>query len=258
MNKQLPFLFALSLLVTASAFGQAQIYEIRIDEPSTDLNEYFELAGTPATDLTGLTYIVIGDGAGGSGTVEEVTDLTGQAIPGSGFFVAAEATFLLGSADLTTDLAFENSDNVTHLLVSGWSGTNGDDLDTNDDGTLDVTPWTSIVDCVALVEDLGSGELVYCATQVGPDGSNVPGHIYWSGSGYNIGAFDTIGGDDTPGGENNLPVELADFSALTDGSTAVLTWETLTETGNAGSLLNSKLTAPTGRSLALLKVSVHH
>lgn len=243
MNRKLLLVFALSLFVTASTFGQAQIYEIRIDQPGADTLEYFELAGTPSTDLSALTYLVIGDGSGGTGTVEEVTNLSGQTIPGSGFFVAAEAEFNLSTPDLVTDLNFENSDNVTHMLVSGWSGSDGDDLDTNDDGTLDVTPWTSIVDCVALVEDLGSGEMVYCATQVGPDGTFVPGHVYWSGSGYNIGAFEPTGGDDTPGGENNLPVELADFSAMVDGDATVLTWETLSETGNAGFAVEFKTDA---------------
>lgn len=58
-----------------------------------------------------------------------VIDLTGSAIPAGGFFVAAEPTFGLGTADFTTGLNFENSDNVTHLLVRGFTGSNGDDLD---------------------------------------------------------------------------------------------------------------------------------
>jgi hypothetical protein len=131
--------------------------EIRIDQPSTDNDEYFELSGSAGTSLTGMTYLVIGDGTGGSGVIEAVVDLTSQSIPGSGFFVAAESTFTLGTADLTTTLNFENSDNVTHLLVDGFVGSNGDDLDTDDDGTLDSTPWSSIVDCVGLVETVGPG-----------------------------------------------------------------------------------------------------
>ena len=38
-------------------------------------------------------------------------------------------------------ISFENSENVTYLLVNGFTGVLGDDLDTNDDGTLDATPW---------------------------------------------------------------------------------------------------------------------
>ena len=98
------FLFSLfSLIPVVSSPASAQstsvsINEIRIDQPSTDNDEYFELVGAPGAALDGLTYLVIGDGTGGSGVIENVTDLSGQAIPASGYFVAAESTFssLLG------------------------------------------------------------------------------------------------------------------------------------------------------------------
>jgi len=183
--------------------GGVAINEIRIDQTGADNDEYFELSGTPGS-LDGLTYLVIGDGTGGSGVIESVTDLTGSSIGASGYFVAAESTFTLGVADLTTSLNFENSDNVTHLLVSGFTGADGDDLDTDDDGTLDATPWTAIVDCIALLQDPASGDLVYCADTVGPDGTFVPGHAKrcpdTSGS-FAIGAFDLV--DDTPGATND-------------------------------------------------------
>ena len=192
-------------LLTLGAIGaQAQISlsEIRIDQPGTDSDEYFELAGTPGSALDGFTYLVIGDGTGGSGVIEAVVDLSGLTIGTSGFFVAAEGTFTLGVADLVTSLNFENSDNVTHLLVQGFSGANGQDLDTDDDGALDTQPWTSVADCLALVEDAGSGELTYCTNSLGPDGTFVPGHAFLCPSGWTIGAFDTATGDDTPGATN--------------------------------------------------------
>ena len=180
-----------------------QISEIRIDQPGVDNDEYFELSGIANASLDGLSYIVIGDGSGGSGTIEAVVDLTGSSIAASGLFVAAEGTFSLATADLTTSLNFENSDNVTHLLVSEFTGANGDDLDTNDDGILDLEPWTEIVDSVALRESIGSGDQLYSATIVGPDGSFVPGHVFLCESGFEIGGFDPSGGDDTPGTVNS-------------------------------------------------------
>lgn len=186
--------------VGAPAATDPAINEIRIDQPGTDVDEYFELAGDPNGSLDGLTYVVIGDGTGGSGVIEAVVDLSGQSLDGDGLFVAAESTFNLGSADLTTDLNFENSDNVTHLLVRGFTGADGDDLDTDDDGILDTTPWSAIVDSVALIETVGSGDLVYSSTQVGPDGSFVPGHVFLCADGWRIGAFG--GGQDTPGAAN--------------------------------------------------------
>ena len=123
--------------------------------------------------------------------------------------MAAESTFSLGTADLTATLNFENSDNVTHLLVSGFTGANGDDLDTDDDGILDVTPWSAVVDSVALVETPGSGDQIYSTTTVGPDGTFVPGQVFRlpDGTGdFQIGAFDPTNGDDTPGASNQAAV----------------------------------------------------
>jgi hypothetical protein len=192
----------------AGLVPSVSINEVRIDQTSTDDDEYFELSGSPGTSLDGLTYLVIGDGTGGSGVIEEVLDLTGQTIPSSGFFVAAESTFTLGTADLTASLNFENGDNVTHLLVAGFSGSDGDDLDTDDDGTLDATPWASVVDLIALVEEANpptGTEYHYGPPSVGPDGEFVPGHAFFCPGGWQIGAFNPAGGDDTPGSANDCP-----------------------------------------------------
>lgn len=200
--------FTLGLAPPAAALASpvdVVINEIRIDQPGTDNDEYFELAGAVGTSLDGLTYLVIGDGTAGSGVIEVVVDLSGQAVPGSGFFIATESTFTLGTADLTTDLNFENSDNVTHLLVEGFSGADGDDLDTDDDGTLDVEPWSAVVDLIALIEEPNppsATEFHYGPPTVGPDGSFVPGHVFRCDSSWLIGPFDPAGGKDTPGAEN--------------------------------------------------------
>ena len=201
------------------------MYEIRIDQPSNDDDEYFELYGTPGLDLSDFTYLVIGDGAGGSGVIENVTPLTGQTIPASGYFVAAMDTYTFGTPDLEVSLNFENSDNVTHLLVKDFTGANGDDLDTDDDGTLDVTPWSSVQDALSLVESVGSGDQVYGVSlgfnEIGPDGTFVPGHVFFDGVMWNIGQFDPVGGDDTPG-SGPTPVPTAStysyFWVVTDGA----------------------------------------
>ena len=95
----------------------------------------------------------IGDGTGGSGVIELVVDLDGFSIDGNGYFLAAENTFtLLGAIpDLITSMNFENSDNVTYLLVQDFIGADGDDLDTDDDCDFDSTPWTTIVDLIASI-----------------------------------------------------------------------------------------------------------
>ncbi|MEQ8764614.1 MAG: hypothetical protein RL885_11850 [Planctomycetota bacterium] len=200
-------LFAALLIVATPAVAQ-QINEIRIDQPSTDNDEYFELFGTPNQALDGLTYVVIGDGSTASGTIEEAIDLTGLALDANGYFVAAEGSFTLGVADFTTSLNFENSDNVTHMLVTGFTGANGQDLDTNDDCVLDVTPWASIVDSIALVEEANppTGTECFYGTGIGPEsnqgGTFIPGQIYRCGNRWFMGLFDPASGTDTPGAAN--------------------------------------------------------
>ncbi|MFV2066788.1 MAG: PEP-CTERM sorting domain-containing protein [Pirellulales bacterium] len=212
---------SLALFGMAQAGDAVTINEIRIEQPSTDRSEYFELHGTSGESLDGLSYVVIGDGASaaGSGVIDAVIDLTDAAIPGDGFFLATEASFENGAgdtfdgiaADLVTSLNFENSDNVTHLLVNGFTGRKGDDLDTNDDGVLDVTPWSSVVDGVALIEEPNpptGTEYEYGTALglpvIGPDGTSVPRHVFRETNGssdFAIGGSD-LGENDTPGAPN--------------------------------------------------------
>jgi hypothetical protein len=186
-----------------------RISEIRIDQPGSDIDEYFELAGPPGTSLDGLTYVVIGDGPGGSGTVEEAIELSGLAIPDDGHFVAVEESFTLvplAEVDLVlagNGLGFENGDNVTHRLVLNFTGRTGMDLDVDDDCLLDELPWEQTVDTIALVDDTNGGDCVY-GEAVGPDGGTVPAHVYRceGPSSWTIGAVDPAAGDDTPGAPN--------------------------------------------------------
>ncbi len=166
------------------------INEIRVDQPGTDNDEYFELFGAPGQSLNGLTYVVIGDGLGGSGIIETIVNLNGSVIPADGHFLAAEATWtscngsvpdlpLTGNA-----LNFENTDNFTHLLVAGFTGTSGQDLDTDNNCALDVTPWLGVVDLIALAlrpNSLADHTAIECSYgpptvdyQVEEAGGNIP------------------------------------------------------------------------------------
>ena len=175
--------------------------EIRADQDGADADEYFEVGGAAAASLTGITYVVIGDGAGGNrGVVEAAVRLSG-ALGESGAFVVAESSFSLGTADLVRSLNFENGDNTTHLLVRGFAGSDGQDLDSDDDGVLDATPWAGVADCLAIVDFVGEGP-IYCDARLGHDLSFTPGHVVrtddgWVSAAYNVDGF----GDhpDTPG-----------------------------------------------------------
>lgn len=180
------------------------INEIRIDQTGADDDEYFELAGTPGESLDDLSYLVIGDtGTTNSGIVESVTPLSGFTIGSNGYFFIAENKLGLGvMADSTATLYFENNDNVTHLLVTNFTGSKDDDLDIGDDGVLDTTPWQNILDSIALIKIFGSEDQVYSPTQIGPASSSVPAHVFRDGYGlWQIGAMD-LGNNDTPGRVN--------------------------------------------------------
>jgi hypothetical protein len=230
-------LAAAMALMVSSAKASITINEVRLDQGGADNDEYFELAGTPGESLDGLWFLSIGDASVGSGSgfgdrsgaIETAIDLTGNVIPADGHFLVAETSFgagdLTGTVDLfagATGLNFENSDNITYLLVSAFTGAVGNDLDDgsvngDNDGVLDTTPWSSILDDVAVIETAmppaaTADEWVYSANQVGPDGSFVPGHIFRlpdATGAWQIGAFSTLGGDDTPGVINPEPSTLA-------------------------------------------------
>ena len=200
------------LLVAGAASAQIKINEVRIDNTGTDTDEYFELIGPPGASLAGLTYIVLGDSgtAHTCGVIENITDLSGYSIQPDGLLCLRNsgATPILTGYDGAVPLTFENSDNLTHMLVSGFTGTLLQKLDTNDDGVLDITPWTSVVDCIGLdegtVPNCAGEERLYCATTIGPDGINVPGHVYrYSDTqAWAIGLFSPLGTTDTPGSPN--------------------------------------------------------
>ena len=190
---------------------QVQLQEIRIDQPGADDDEYAEIRGDGNLILNGLWYIVIGDGNSttGSGVVENATDLTGLSLDNGTLLLAEDADTLGVLTGAIVNLSFENSDNVTHVLVMNFYGALGDDLDTDDDGYLDTEPWTSVVDGVRIIEDPAGGDLTYLVDEeVGPtlDGY-VPAHVYrYTGAcgNFAMGTYDPYDENsvDTPGSEN--------------------------------------------------------
>jgi len=200
------------------AVGSLALNELRIDQPGADNDEFAEISGVPAFNLGGLSLIAIGDAAGtDSGVIEAAVGLTGtvDTLGGRMFYVVAEPSFTLGTPDQTTlGLNFENQDTVTYVLVSGFTGSLGQDLDTNDDGFLDVAPWSQVVDAVSNLSEAqppALSEHAYAATTVGPGPLGAPFHIRrcpdvhgpWT-----IGADDPASGADTPGASNGCVGDL--------------------------------------------------
>lgn len=207
---------ALALAGLATIFKPARaqapavaINEIQVNTTGDDW-EFVELQGPATTDLSSLTLVGIESDVGpGVGTIDIVVDLEGQSIPADGFWVAAspaaEAQYGITGDLAIADNSFENG-TATYLLVSDFTGTAGDDLDTNDDGALDTTPWTEVVSSVNLRDS--ESDYVYAgAPTVGPDGDFLPSGTYRCPDGPagsfddNMLSFSTANG--TPGAPND-------------------------------------------------------
>ena len=122
------------------------INEISASTSGTD-TEYVELFAAPNADLSGLTVLVI-EGASSLASTGEIDNVI------TGFGSADANGFALVNLAANT---LENDDQ-TYFLVEGFTGAQGDDLDTNDDGILDVTPWTTLLDDVSVSDDGASNE----------------------------------------------------------------------------------------------------
>ena len=139
--------------------------------------------------MDGISLIIIGDDAGGSGVVEEVINLSGLVVGSDGALLICGETTLapIALADLIRDggVNLENSDNITIALVTNFTGSLDQDLDTDNDGTLDATPWLGVVDAVGSVENtatLPPAPWSYAASlggeDIGPDNTFAPAHIW--------------------------------------------------------------------------------
>ena len=140
-------LFTVQALATPHEVPDPVINEFVADHVSTDNHEFIEIFGAPDTDYSALTIIQIeGDNVSGQGNVDRV-NIVGLT-DANGFWTTG---FMSSQIENGT---------VTLLLVDTFTGTVGLDLDTNNDGAFDVTPWTRIVDAIA-INDGGGGDLTY-------------------------------------------------------------------------------------------------
>jgi hypothetical protein len=127
------------------------INEFVANHTGSDSEAFVEVFGDANTDYSALTVLEIeGDSSSNEGTIDAVLQV-GTTNAG-GYWI--------------DDEDMENG-TITILLVENFSGSVGNDLDTDDDGTLDSTPWTRIVDDVA-VSDGGSADITYSSTVLAP------------------------------------------------------------------------------------------
>ena len=146
LRRSLSFL-CLALIV--SSFSNAQVInEYLANHTGTDTHEYLEFLGTPDTAYPDLWMVQIeGDTEDGPGTLDSVYQI--GTTNGEGLWV---------TSFLNNEL---HNGTTTFLLVENFNGTIGTDLDTNDDGSLDTTPWTRVLDSVAVFDDDNAADQTY-------------------------------------------------------------------------------------------------
>ena len=156
-----------------------KINEFVFDHSGTDYYEFVEIFGMPSTDYSRYSILQLeGNNPSAFGVINSVdavgtTDENG--IWWTGFF----------------NNRYQN-DSPTFLLVKDFEGEVGDDLDTDDDGVIDVEPWSILVDSIAVNES--SSHKTYATTE-----------LFWEYDGLPY----------TPGGASRIP-DGYDTESITD------------------------------------------
>ena len=138
-----------------------------------DAREYVELiAPDGAVSLSGMWLLVLEGDGGGAGTIDGAVDLSALSTGTNGLLLLGDGYATSNPWASTTAAAtavanglnanvLENG-SITILLVTGFTGTVGQDLDTDNDGTFDSTPFGIVLDSVGWT-DGGSADRVYSA-----------------------------------------------------------------------------------------------
>lgn len=122
-----------------------QINEFVANHTGADSNAFIEVRGDASTDYSAYTVLEI-EGDTSRGVIDAALPV-GTTNAG-GYWI--------------DDEDMENG-TVTILLVEGFTGSVGNDIDTDDNGVIDNAPWTRIVDDVATT-DGGGSDIAYSST----------------------------------------------------------------------------------------------
>ncbi|MEM9838137.1 MAG: hypothetical protein AAF830_03180 [Pseudomonadota bacterium] len=136
----------------SSSFANVLINEIQPNPAGSDPSQQtVELLGEANTEFSVVLLSIESDNTSSKGTVDRLSTLSGN-FDANGIF----------TADIT-DL--ENPSN-TLILLDAFTGSIGDDLDTDNDGTIDVlTDFGNVLDAVGIIDN--PGDTNNFATQFG-------------------------------------------------------------------------------------------
>jgi hypothetical protein len=165
---KLSAVLALSVFAGAAS-AQVVFNEVMVNPPGSDNGyEFFELkSSTPEVSLAGLTLLVIeGDAGAQAGVIDNVIALTGSTGT-NGLYLLREpfgsaGPFTFPPEDATTVVVMSISPDIenganTFIIVEGFTGAVGLDLDADNDGILDSQPWSRVVDTFGWLTDGDAG-----------------------------------------------------------------------------------------------------
>jgi len=142
--------FSLIPAMAVVASTDPLINEFVANHTGSDTNAFVEVLGDPSTGYSAFAVLEIEGEGSNIGVIDAVLPVGNT-----------------NAGGYWTDPEDMENGTLTILLVENFSGNSGQDLDTNNDGIFDVTPWTRIVDDVA-VTDGGGSDLTYSSTVLGP------------------------------------------------------------------------------------------
>jgi Calx-beta domain len=170
--------------VTAPPPGTVLLNEVSVNPPGTDApNEYAEIEGTPNSVLNGIYFISIeGDPGSSQGNATQVFNLTGVPVGSNGLILIRGHT-ALGEDGATSIVAssifdangagLQNNSNGFLVVYSPSKITAGTDLDTNNDGTLDLPSGAVVLDGIGWT-DGGAGFPYGTQLTLAPATGNAP------------------------------------------------------------------------------------
>lgn len=234
----------LAIVLTLAIVGSANagitpplINEWVANHTGADTHEYVEIIGDPFTDYSAWTILEIEGEPTATGTIDDYATIAGSVgVTGAnGIFVTPFTANVLENATLTL------------LLVKDFAPSEGtaDDIDTNDDGIIDTTFWSSISDCIAVTDEGDPGDLTYCSTVLGvsydglgfspggasryPNGQDTDTAADWTRNAFNGEGIPALPGGplqnpeafNTPGELNMVP-EPGTFALLSIGALCLL------------------------------------
>jgi len=155
--------------LSPSAYAKLLFTEMMINPPGTDNGfEYMEITGGPSESLNNVWLVVIGNEGPNIGVVTYAVDLTPAGAVGTNgmLLIRDTAGVLTPAPNPATTILINNftpdldNDHHGYLLVTGFTSSVTTDLDANDDGVLELLPWTSIIDAISIVKDTPEPDIV--------------------------------------------------------------------------------------------------